>query len=198
MILKDKLKTHHIILASASPRRQAFFKDLGLAFEIRLKPIEETFPEHLEHHEISDYLAELKAAPFENELEEKDILVTSDTIVWHEGKALGKPLDEQDAYNMIRSLSGQTHDVITSVCLKSKYKKTIVNCTTKVTFKDLTDEEIWFYITNYKPMDKAGAYGIQEWIGYIGVTHIEGSFFNVVGMPVHLVYEALINFLKTP
>ncbi len=194
MILKEKLKNYRVILASGSPRRQTFFKDLGLNFEVRLKSIEEIYPDHLKHHEISDYLAELKSIPFENELTENDLLITSDTIVWLEGKALGKPLDEQDAFNMIRLLSGKTHEVITSVCLKSKSKQNIVNATTKVTFKYLTDEEIWYYVKRYKPFDKAGAYGIQEWIGYIGVTHIEGSFFNVVGMPVHLVYESLLTF----
>lgn len=195
-MLNEKLKDYHIILASGSPRRQAFFKDLGLDFEIILKPIEEKYPNHLKHQEISDYLAELKAKPFENELKDSDILITSDTIVWHNDQALGKPENEQDAFNMIQSLSGKTHEVITSVFFKTNHKQQIVNSITKVTFKHLTDEEIWFYIKTFKPLDKAGAYGIQEWIGQIGVTNLEGSFFNVVGLPVHLVYQTLMDITK--
>lgn len=195
-MLNEKLKNHHIILASGSPRRQAFFKDLGLDFEIRLKPIEETYPNQLKHHQISDYLAALKAKPFEDELKDNEILITSDTIVWHNNQALGKPKNNQEAYNMIRSLSGLTHEVITSVCFKTKYKQITVNSDTKVTFRNLTDEEIWYYVKTFKPLDKAGAYGIQEWIGQIGVTNLEGSFFNVVGLPVHLVYKTLSEFIK--
>ena len=195
-MLNKKLKNHNIILASGSPRRQEFFKDLGLDFEIRLKPIEEIYPNHLKHSEISDYLAHLKSIPFESELKENDILITSDTIVWLNDKALGKPKDEQDAFDMILSLSGETHEVITSVCFKTKTSQQIVNALTKVTFKNLSDEEIWYYIKNYNPLDKAGAYGIQEWIGHIGVTKIEGSYFNVMGLPVHLVYKMLNDIIN--
>lgn len=195
-MLKEKLKNYNIILASGSPRRQNFFKGLDIDFEIRLKPIVEDYPERLRHFEISDYLAQLKAIPFKDELKEKDILVTSDTIVWHENKALGKPVDDQEAFDMIRSMSGKTHEVITSVCFTQKNYQKTVSEVTKVTFKDFTDDEITYYIKNYKPFDKAGAYGIQEWIGEIGVTHIEGSFFNVMGLPVHLVYETLLNIIK--
>lgn len=191
-MLNKKLNNHHIILASGSPRRQQFFKGLDIDFEIRLKPVVEEFPERLKHFEISDYLAQLKAIPFKEELKKNDILVTSDTIVWHDNKALGKPKDEQEAYDMIRSLSGKTHEVITSVCFTSKNYQKTVNAITKVTFKEFTDDEIWYYIKNYKPLDKAGAYGIQEWIGEIGVTNMEGSFFNVMGLPVHLVYQTLV------
>ena len=190
-MLNEKLKDYNIILASGSPRRQEFFKGLGLDFEIRLKPIEEVYPNHLSHSEISDFLAQLKSVPFEGELNEKDILITSDTIVWHNDKALGKPKNEQDAFNMIRSLSGQTHQVISSVCFSTKSTQKLVNAVTNVTFKNLNDDEIWYYIHNYSPMDKAGAYGIQEWFGFIAVTKIEGSFFNVMGLPVHLVYKTL-------
>lgn len=190
-MLKEKLKNYNIILASGSPRRQQFFKDLGLDFEIRLKPIKEVYPESLRHSEICDYLAQLKSKPFEGELKDNDILITSDTIVWHNNKALGKPTDKQDAFNMIRSMSGQTHEVITSVCFKTKTTQIIVNAVTKVTFKNLSDNEIWYYINNFSPMDKAGAYAIQEWFGFIAVTKIEGSFFNVMGLPVHLVYKTL-------
>lgn len=190
-MLSETLKNHHIILASGSPRRQQFFKELGLDFEIRLKPIKEDYPARLKHFEISDYLAQLKALPFKDELKENDILITSDTIVWHQGKALGKPLDEFDAFEMLKSLSNTTHEVITSVCFTTtKFEKTL-NDITKVTFKELTDQEINHYIKTYKPLDKAGAYGIQEWIGQIGVTNIQGSYFNVMGMPTHLVYNAL-------
>lgn len=195
-MLNDQLKNYHLILASGSPRRQAFFKELGLDFEIRLKPVKEEYPERLRHFEISDYLAQLKSLPFEDELEDRDILITSDTIVWHENKALGKPKDRQDAFNMIASMSGKTHEVITSVCFKTKTSQITVHATTKVSFKTFTEAEIWYYIDTYQPMDKAGAYGIQEWIGQIGVTQIEGSYYNVMGLPVHLVYKTLSNFIR--
>ena len=190
-MLNDKLKNHHIILASGSPRRQQFFKELGLEVEIRLKPILEEFPKRLVHFEISDYLAQLKAIPFKDSLKLNDILITSDTIVWHQNKALGKPKDVKDAFEMIKSMSNSTHDVITSVCFTTIDFEKTVNAVTKVTFKALSDEEIHYYINTYKPFDKAGAYGIQEWIGLIGVTNIEGSFFNVMGLPTHLVYKTL-------
>ena len=190
-MLNEKLTNYNIILASSSPRRQQFFKDLGLDFEIRLKPIEEVYPKYLKHSEISDYLAELKSEPFDETLTDNDILITSDTIVWHNNEALGKPKDKQDAFNMILSMSGQTHEVISSVCFKTKTTQKMVNAITKVSIKDLTDNEIWHYIHNFSPMDKAGAYAIQEWFGYIAVTKIEGSFFNVMGLPIHLVYKTL-------
>lgn len=196
-MLNEKLKNYNIILASGSPRRQEFFKGLELDFEIKLKPIEEVYPNHLKHSEISDYLAELKSEPFEGELNDNDILITSDTIVWHKNTALGKPKDEQDAFNMIRSMSGQTHEVITSVCFKTKTSQKIVNAVTNVTFKNLDDDEIWYYIHNFSPMDKAGAYGIQEWFGFIAVTKIEGSYFNVMGLPIHLVYKTLNDIVKS-
>ncbi|WP_418604409.1 Maf-like protein [Hwangdonia sp.] len=190
-MLNQKLKNHHIILASASPRRQAFFKGLGLDFEIRLKPIKEEYPPRLTHFEISNYLAQLKALPFKKELKPNDILITSDTIVWHNNEALGKPRNEDEAFSILKALSNATHEVITSVCFTSlNYEKTIHNIT-KVSFKNLTDNEILYYIKNYKPFDKAGAYGIQDWIGQIGVTKIEGSYFNVMGLPVHAVYKTL-------
>ena len=190
-MLQDQLKDYQIILASGSPRRQAFFKDLGLDFEIRLKPIAEEYPERLRHFEISDYLAQLKALPYKEELQSNDILITSDTIVWHEEKALGKPRDEQEAFEMLRSLSDKTHEVITSVCFTTKTINKTINDITKVRFKILTDDEIWYYINSAKPFDKAGAYGIQEWIGKIGVMYIEGSYFNVMGLPTQLVYKTL-------
>lgn len=191
MLLNEKLKSYHIILASGSPRRQLFFKDLGLDFEIKLKPIKEEYPSTLQHVEISDYLAQLKAQPFKKELKEKDILITSDTIVWHNNKALGKPLNDADAFNILKSINNDTHEVITSVCFTTNTSQKTIHDITKVTFKNLSEEEIKYYINTYKPFDKAGAYGIQEWIGQIGVTKIEGSYFNVMGLPVHMVYQAL-------
>ncbi len=190
-MLNEKLKNHHIILASGSPRRQAFFKSLGLDFEIRLKPVAEDYPPRLKHFEISDYLAQLKALPFKKELKDNDILITSDTIVWHNNQALGKPRNEEDAFKILKSLSNATHEVITSVCFTTKTFEKTLNAVTKVSFKNLTDEEILYYINTYKPFDKAGAYGIQEWIGNIGVTKIEGSYFNVMGLPTHIVYKTL-------
>jgi septum formation protein len=181
--------TYNIILASGSPRRQQFFKDLGLNFKVRLKSVEEVYPEHLQHHEISDYLAELKASAFANELKANDILVTSDTVVWHEGVSLAKPQNAQEAFNMISAMSGKTHDVITSVCFTTATSQKTVHEVTKVTFEAISEDEIWYYVNNFKPFDKAGAYGIQEWIGYAKVARIEGSYTNVVGLPTHLVYQ---------
>ena len=190
-MLKDKLKNFNLILASASPRRHNFFKTMDLEFEIRLKPIEEIYPDHLTGSDITDFLAKLKAEPFLKSLQNNDILVTSDTIVWLNEKAIGKPKNQDDAYSMIKSLSDTTHQVITSICFTHQHKTTVVNTTTEVTFKALTDEEIWHYVKTYNPLDKAGAYGIQEWIGAIGITSINGSYNNVVGLPTHLLYETL-------
>jgi septum formation protein len=190
-MLNDKLKNHNLILASGSPRRQQFLKDLDLDFEIRLKPIEEIYPENLTHLEITDFLSQLKATPFKNELNDNDILITSDTIVWHNDKAVGKPKDKDDAFNMIKSLSKSTHQVLTSVSFTTKTQQKTVNNITKVTFKALSDDEIWHYVNTFKPLDKAGAYGIQDWIGLVGVTKLEGSYFNVMGLPTHLVYKTL-------
>ncbi|TDD97491.1 Maf-like protein [Flavobacterium cellulosilyticum] len=192
-MLKDKLQKYTLILASGSPRRQQFFKDLDLDFEIRLKEIEEIFPPELKAAEITNYLAVLKASAFEGELKENEILITSDTIVWHNNKPLGKPKDAQDAFAILKSLSNATHEVITSVCFKTITESTVLYEVTKVTFNNLNDEAIHYYIENYKPFDKAGAYGIQEWIGFIGVSKIEGSYANVMGMPTDKVFEYLSN-----
>lgn len=190
-MLHKKLNNYNIILASASPRRHQIFKDLGVDFEIRLKPVKEEYPDRLRHFEISDYLAQLKSLPFENELKPLDILITSDTIVWHNNIAIGKPEDEAHAFQMIKSLCNGTHEVITSVCFKMIGFEKTINNVTKVTFGHLTDDEILYYINTFKPMDKAGAYGIQDWIGQVAVTRIEGSYFNVMGFPVHAVYKTL-------
>ncbi|KFF04685.1 Maf-like protein [Flavobacterium reichenbachii] len=190
-MLKQKLQKYTLILASGSPRRQQFFKDLDLDFEIRLKDIEEIYPPDLKAVEITDFLAQLKADAFEGELQENEILVTSDTIVWHQNKALGKPKNAEDAFNMIQSMSNSTHEVFTSVCFKTNSSSTIINDVTKVTFGNLSDEAILYYIENYKPYDKAGAYGIQEWFGFMAVTKVEGSYTNVMGLPTAKVYEYL-------
>lgn len=191
MMLESLLEHYHLILASGSPRRQELLKILGFEFEIRLKPVNEIYPENLTYSEISDFLAELKAEPFKSELNPKDILLTSDTIVWFQNKALGKPETPEDAFQMIKGMSGNHHEVITSVCLTTTSQQITVHDITKVTFRSLTDEEIWYYINNYPVMDKAGAYGVQDWLGLTAVTRIEGSYFNVMGLPVHRVYETL-------
>ncbi|MGY8943962.1 MAG: Maf family nucleotide pyrophosphatase [Flavobacteriales bacterium] len=179
-MLKQKLNNYNVILASGSPRRQQFFRDLDIDFSIQLKEIEEIYPENLKSDAFST-------------LNDKDLLITSDTIVWLEGKALGKPKDAKDAFTMLRAMSGKKHEVITSVCLKTTSFQKIINDITSVTFKELSDDEIHYYINNYKPFDKAGAYGIQEWIGFIGIDKIEGSYFNVVGLPVHKLYKELMS-----
>ncbi len=191
-MLKQKLNNYNVILASGSPRRQQFFRDLDIDFSIQLKEIEEIYPENLKGVAITDYLSNLKSDAFST-LNDNDLLITSDTIVWLEGKALGKPKDAKDAFTMLRAMSGKKHEVITSVCLKTTSFQKIINDVTSVTFKQLSDDEIHYYINNYKPFDKAGAYGIQEWIGFIGIEKIEGSYFNVVGLPVHKLYKELMN-----
>lgn len=196
-MLKEILKDYHIILASGSPRRHQFLKDMNVNFIVEHKSIREEYPDNLNGSEITDYLAKLKAEVFIKKLRVREILITSDTIVWHNNKALGKPETTSEAFKMIESLSGKTHEVITSVTFSTTECQKTVNCTTKVTFKDLTKEEIDYYILNYHPLDKAGAYGIQEWIGLIGITRIEGSHFNVVGLPTHLVYKTLVEIASS-
>ncbi|MCZ8091260.1 Maf-like protein [Flavobacterium sp.] len=192
-MLREKLKDYKIILASGSPRRQQFFKELDLDFEIRVKEVEEIYPDTLQGVEITNYLAKLKSAAFDNDIQPNEIIVTSDTIVWLDNKALGKPKDKQDAFLMLQSMVGKTHEVITSVCFKTINKIDILNCVTRVTFNPISDAEILFYIDNYQPFDKAGAYGIQEWIGLMAIAKIEGSYTNVVGLPTDLVYRYLSN-----
>jgi len=191
-MLREKLKNYNVILASGSPRRQQFFKELDLDFIIQIKEIEEKFPKHLKGVEITDFLANLKSQAFTN-LTEKDLLITSDTIVWLENKALGKPKNKQEAYAMLKELSGKKHEVITSISIRNNNFQKIINDTTVVYFKEISDKEITYYINNYNPYDKAGAYGIQEWIGFIAIDKMEGSYFNVVGLPVHKLYKELMN-----
>lgn len=188
-------KSHKIILASGSPRRQQFFKNFDLwdrfDFEIRLKEVDEIYPDSLKAEEITNYLAELKAQAFEGELLDHEILITSDTLVWLKDKALGKPKDYDDAVTILKSLSNTTHEVITSVCFKTSTSTKTIFDVTKVSFNLLSEEAIRYYLDNYKPFDKAGAYGIQEWIGLIGISKIEGSYTNVVGLPTEKVYSYL-------
>jgi septum formation protein len=189
---------YYIILASGSPRRRQLFKDLGIDVEIRSKAIKENYPKQLIGREITDYVAQKKALSFKGELTENDLLITSDTIVWHNNRALGKPKHEKDAYKMLTSLSGNMHEVITSVCFTTLTFQKTVNTSTKVYFKTLSSGEITYYIKNYQPFDKAGAYAIQEWIGHIGIEKIEGSYTNVMGLPTHLVYKTLMELSVTP
>ncbi len=184
-----------IILASKSPRRQALLKDLGLDFKIEVRETNEQFPNHLKGKEIAEYLANLKAAAFSiKEIPEDHILITADTIVCLDDHLLTKPQNPQHAKEILQLLSGKWHEVITGVCLKSNKKETIFSSSTKVKFKALSAEEIDYYIEVYKPFDKAGAYGIQEWIGFIGIQKISGSFYNVMGLPVQKLYEELQAF----
>ena len=191
-MLREKLKNHTIILASSSPRRQQFFRELDLDFVIQIKEVEEIYPKELEGTEITDFLADLKSKPFTN-LSKNDLLITSDTIVWLHDKALGKPKNEDEAFAMLKELSGKKHEVITSISIKSVAFQKIINDITTVYFKELTDEEINYYIKNHKPFDKAGAYGIQEWLGFIAIHKMEGSYFNVVGLPIHKLYKELMD-----
>jgi septum formation protein len=190
-MLNEKFKNNRIILASGSPRRQQFLKELDVDFEIQLKDIEEIYPSHLKAEEITNFLAKLKASAFIDDLQQNDILITSDTIVWLNNKALGKPKDYDDAFEMLTEMSGTTHKVITSVCIKTTDKEIVFYEETLVTFTKLSSDEIKYYLDNYKPYDKAGSYGIQEWIGLVTITKIEGSYANVVGLPTHRLYEEL-------
>ncbi len=191
--LKMFFNTYKFILASGSPRRQELLKDLGLDFTISIKEVEEIYPESLKEHHITDYLSDLKSKPFENTIGENEIVITSDTIVWVNNQALGKPNSYEDAVHMLNMLSNSKHKVITSVCLTGRGFKKIFHDVVTVYFKQLSKQEIEYYITTFKPFDKAGSYGIQEWIGKIGITKIEGSYFTVMGLPVHKLYKELQN-----
>ena len=192
----NKLKGYRIILASGSPRRHEFFKELGVDFEVVTRPVEEVYPKNLKGSGISEYLARLKAAAFSGALYAGEILITSDTVVWHQGKSLAKPKDNNEALHMLKALSGDWHEVITSVCFTTVMEQRTVSCTTQVKFRKLTDLEINYYIDTHKPFDKAGGYGIQEWIGLIGIEEIKGSYTNVVGLPTHLTYKTLMDMVN--
>jgi septum formation protein len=188
------LPKYNYILASKSPRRKDLLNSLGISFQIKTKEVDEFYPEELAMEQIPVYLAELKARAFGAKLTESDLLITADTIVWQNGKVLGKPNNKNEAIEMLRGLSGKEHQVITGVCLSSVRKQTSFFSITNVQFKNLSELEILYYVNKYKPFDKAGSYGIQEWIGFIGISHIEGSFYNVMGLPVQKLYEEIQKF----
>ena len=194
-MLQQKLNGFKIVLGSSSPRRHNFLKSMGIPFEARPSSVEEVYPSELQAAEISDYLAKLKADDLKGTLVENEILITSDTVVWHRGKSLAKAENEEEAYGMLKTLNNDSHDVITSVCFTTTQTQRVVNSITKVSLSELTDEEIRFYIKECKPFDKAGAYGIQEWIGLVGIIRVEGSYNNVVGLPTQLVYKTLNEML---
>ena len=182
-----------IILASQSPRRKELLSLLDLEFTVEVKSIDEIFPKDLKTSKVAEYLAELKASAFTN-IKDDQVIITADTVVILNDTILGKPKDKAEATEMLHRLSNRSHEVITGVCLKSAQKSSTFSSSTKVYFRDLTDAEIDYYIENYKPYDKAGSYGIQEWIGAIGITKIEGSYFNVVGLPIQELNEQLKKF----
>jgi septum formation protein len=195
-MITDNLNRYRIILASRSPRRQQLLKQLGIRFDVVLKDYDESYPENLSGEKIAIYLARKKAESFRNEISDNEIVITADTIVWCKSKVLGKPADKEEARQMLRDLSGDTHEVITGVSLLSSSKEKTFSVSTKVTFDSLPDEEIDYYIERFSPYDKAGAYGIQEWIGLAACSHIEGSYFNVVGLPVQRLYKELRLFIS--
>lgn len=189
----------HIILASNSPRRRELLKGLGIDFEVKVLPdIAESYPADLPVAEIAEYIACEKAGAYRRMMNDDDLVITADTVVIVDDEVLGKPVDAGDARRMLRRLSGRTHQVTTGVCLTTRAAQRHFSVTTHVTFKPLTEAEIDYYIANYRPFDKAGAYGIQEWIGYIGVTGLEGSYFNVMGLPVQRIYVELCKFHAFP
>ncbi|MEM1336609.1 MAG: Maf family nucleotide pyrophosphatase [Bacteroidota bacterium] len=193
--LVKKLKDHKIILASGSPRRRKFLEEMGVPFEIRIPDVEEIYPKYLKAEEISDHLAILKAAALQADLKSNEILITSDTVVWYKNTSLAKAANTKEAMEMLNKLSGEWHQVITSVCITTPRSQKTENAVTRVKFRALTQEEITFYIEQYHPYDKAGAYGIQEWLGAIGIEEIRGSYNNVVGFPSHLVYKTLMDMV---
>ncbi|MBT8236555.1 MAG: septum formation protein Maf [Bacteroidia bacterium] len=185
------LSAYSVVLASSSPRRQELLAALKIPFEVRLMPVEEEYPDGLVKQEITDYLAVLKASPFKNNIQADEIIITADTIVWFEDQVLGKPKDENDAINTLRSLSDKWHDVYTSICFTTQKEQHVVHAKTEVKMAFLSPEEIRFYVDQGNPSDKAGAYGIQEWIGLAGIEEIRGSYTNVVGLPTQILYKSL-------
>ena len=191
----ENLSKYKIILASNSPRRQELLAGLDIDFEVKTIPdIEESYPETLKKEEIPVYIAKQKAIAYLKYLEENTLLITADTIVLLEGNVYGKPKNEREAKEMLQILSGQTHEVITGVCLTGSKKQQTFYVSSQVKFAELQEEEIDYYVEKYKPIDKAGAYGVQEWIGYVGVEKLEGSFYNVMGLPVRVLYMHLKNW----
>lgn len=191
----DNLKKYNIVLASKSPRRQELLKGIGIEFSILTKDVDESYPSRLPLADVAPFLSLKKAKAFEDqELPENYMVITADTVVIAENEILGKPKDKEDAFRMLKLLSGKTHRVVTGVTVHTKETSKTFSVTSKVTFDELDNQEIEYYIDNYKPYDKAGAYGIQEWIGYVGVCGVEGSYFNVMGLPTHKLYEVLKKF----
>lgn len=189
------LNKYHIILASASPRRRQLLSGLGIDFEVRtLAGIDESYPDHLQGEAIAAYISKAKAEAYRATLAPNDLVITADTIVSVDGNVLGKPANEAEAHQMLQLLSGRTHEVVTGVTLMTKSQQQTFTATTSVTFAPLTEAEITHYVTHYRPLDKAGAYGIQEWIGMIAVESIQGSYFNVMGLPVQRLYTVLKQF----
>ena len=185
------LASKKIILGSNSPRRQELLRGLELDFEVRVHPIEEAIPSDLPAQYAAAYLSKLKADAFPGELQENELLITADTVVIDRGKVLGKPATEQEAFEMLKSLSGSTHTVMTAVTIKDRKTSITLEDEAEVTFRFLDEEEVWHYLKNYQPFDKAGSYRIQEWVGFVGVSSITGSYFTVMGFPLHLVYAQL-------
>lgn len=197
MLLHEKLKDFRLILASRSPRRMMLLEGLDLDFEVNVRDdIDESYPGDLAMQQIPEFLAQKKSDNYVDLLDDKTIVLTADTIVWMDNVIVGKPVDKEDAKKIISRLSGNKHIVVTGVCLRSTEKLRIFHSISKVHFSRLSPEEIGYYIDKYKPYDKAGAYGIQEWIGYIGIEKIEGSFYNVMGLPVQMVYHELLEFIN--
>lgn len=194
---QEILRHYNLLLGSKSPRRQELLKALGLHYKLVDIDVDEIFPAHLQGAEIATYLCELKADAFDTTLLAPDsILVTADTIVWLNGEYIGKPANKDEAIEMLQKLSGKQHSVFTGICLKSANRKTLFHSHTLVKFRELAMDEINYYVGHHKPFDKAGSYGIQDWIGYIGITGIEGCYYNVMGFPVELFYEKLNTFIS--
>lgn len=190
----DNLKRFNVVLASNSPRRKELMSGLGVDYVVKTLPdVDESYPDTLRGEEIPAYIAREKADAYQSMIEPDELLITADTIVWLDGEVLGKPKNREDAVHMLRKLSGASHQVITGVCLTTKEWQKCFTATTDVTFASLTEEEIVYYVDKYAPMDKAGAYGVQEWIGFIGVESISGSYFNVMGLPIQKLYKELLN-----
>ena len=188
----DNIKKYRIVLASASPRRKELMQGLDVEFEVRSLPdVDESFPPELQGGDIPLHIAKKKADAYRQQMTADELVITADTIVWLDGTALGKPADEADAWRMLRNMSGKTHSVFTGVAITTKSEQRCFVAQSDVTFANLADDEIEYYIAKYKPMDKAGSYGAQEWIGYIGMQNIVGSYFNVMGLPVQRLYAEL-------
>lgn len=196
MLLQEKLKGYQLILASQSPRREMLMKELGLRFDIIPLSIDESYPKELLLEQVPEYLAKKKAAPFLKNIQDKQIVITSDTVVILYNELLGKPKNSKEAKKLLQKLSGQTHEVISGVCITTKQGQKSVSVSSKVSFKQLSEEEINYYVDKFNPLDKAGAYGVQEWIGYVGIERIDGSYTNIVGLPTATVYDLLQEVVK--